>query len=139
MVIVCHQTIWIAAFVGVIVILLAVAGISQRQWSLLLAAAGFAVFGWFFVRRDWLEVDKSARQVTFKSFGPFGLRTTHFAYDDIKDLVFEGTGVYFRPALATSGGIVALTNWYSQGSPRGRERLRVRFLAVLGKLRADLV
>ena len=139
MVVLCHQTIWIAVFPGVVAILLGAISISQRQWLLLWAAAGFAAFGWFFIGRDWLEVHKISRRVTFYSLKPFGLRTTDFRFDEIRDFVFEESGINFRPALATSTGSFPLTAWYSQGSPSGYEHLRVRILVALDKLRPGLL
>ena len=67
------------------------------------------------------------------------MRTTDFEFDDIKDVIFVGQGVYFRPALATSTGVLPLTAWYSQGSSSGQEYVRVRILTALGKLRPGLV
>ena len=130
-----HQTIWIALLPGLIAIMMAAISISRRQWSLLWGAAGFAAFGWFFLRRDWLKIDKISRRLTFYCLRPFGVRTAHFEFDDIKDVIFEEKGISFRPALATSSGLVPLTEWYSQGSPRGQEGTRVRILTALGKLR----
>jgi len=139
MVVLCHQTIWIAVFLGLVAILIGAISISQRHWLQLWAAAGFAAFGWFFIRRDWLEVHKVSRRVTFHSLKPFGLGATDFGFDDIKDFVFEERGTLFRPALATATGSFALTAWYSKGSPRGYEQLRVRILVALDKLRPGLL
>ena len=139
MVVLCHQTIWIAVLPGMVAILVGAISISQRQWSLLWAAAGFAAFGWFFIGRDWLEVHKISGRVTCYSLKPFGLRMTNFRFDDIRDFVFEERGFNFRPALATSTGSFPLTAWYSQGSSRGYEQLRVRILVALDKLRPGLL
>src|SRR5579859_5129220 len=104
MVVLCHQTIWIAVFPGLVSILIGAISIGQRQWLLLWATAGFAAFGWFFIRKDWLQIHKISRRVSFYSLKPFGLGTTEFQFDDIRDFVFEERGVRFRPALTTSTG-----------------------------------
>ena len=139
MVVVCHQTIWIALVPALMAIMMGAISISQRQWSLLWGTAGFAAFGWFFIRRDWLEIDKASRRLIFYCLRPFGVRTARFEFDDIKDVIFEQKGISFRPALMTSSGLIPLTAWYSQGSARGQEGTRVRILTALGKLRPDLV
>lgn len=139
MVVLCNQTAWIAFLPGLVAILMAAISISQRHWALLWSTAGFALFGWFFIRRDRLEIQKISRRVTFYSLRPFGVRTTHFEFDDIKDVVFEGNGTYFRPALATSTGLFPLTAWWSQGSSRSQEQMRVRILIALGKLRPGIL
>lgn len=139
MVVLCNQTVWIALLLGLVAILIAATSISQRHWTLLWSTAGFAVFGWFFIRRDRLEIQKISRRVTFYSLRPFGVRATHFEFDDIKDVVFEGNGTFFRPAFATSAGIFPLTAWWSQGSSRSQEQIRVRVLIALGKLRPSIL
>jgi hypothetical protein len=151
MVVVFQQTIWIALFPGLAAISTGAISIVQRQWLLLWAAAGFVAFGWFFIRRDWLEIGKLSRQVTVYSLKPFGLKTTDFTFEDIRDFVFEywfdstsslafqERSTQFRPALVTSTGSFPLTAWFSHGSPRGYEPLRMRILVALEKLRPGLV
>jgi hypothetical protein len=138
-VVLCHQTIWIAVLPGLAALLIGAISISQRHWSHLWAVAGFAAVAWFFIRRDWLEIHKISRHVTCYSLKPFGLGTTDFRFGDVRDFIFEERGSYFRPALATSSGSFPLTAWYSAGSPRGYEHLRVRILVALDKLRPGLL
>jgi hypothetical protein len=139
LIVVCHQTVWIAVLPGLMGILIAAIAISQGRLLLLWSAAGFVIFGWFFIRRDWLEIRKIDRRVAFFSLRPLGLQTTYFGFDDIKDVTFEVKGISFRPVLVTFSGMVPLTAWYSQGSPLGQENTRVRILIALGKVRSGLL
>ena len=139
MVVLCHQTIWVALLPGFLAILIGAISVSQRHWSQLWAAVGIAAVGWFFISRDWLEVHRISRRVTLYSLKPFGLRTTDFRFDEIRDFAFEERGIHFRPVLATATGSFPLTTWYSEGSPRGYEDLRLRILVALDKLRPGLL
>lgn len=135
----CHQTVWIAVAPGLLTVLIAVLSISQRHWSLLWSTIPLVALGWFFVNRDWLAVNKVSRRVTLYSMRPLGLRAKHFSFDEIKDVGFDANGLDLRPALITSTGVVPLSSWQPQGTPRIADHVRIKILVAMDKLRPELL